>query len=910
MYPSWKRTSILALAVGVTCVGCRIDPAPDQQGDRAFSRMIIDPTEAIFDLETTREALPVSSLELVASKAGVWRANPADRVLFEDDGIEIVKGSGLVSISREVAWEAEGIDALRMLISRPNLTGRQPRFFWAGPGEQFSGPRSVAITESSPGELGASLVDHSEWHGQVSKIRIDISPPEMGETTVHSIQGLRYVYGEDDIASATNTNWKVEVDHDLRNSVVVAAGHPVVWRVDDLTGEELEFSVGFVGTGSGVLRFDVSSQNLRGEWESVFEADSRAASAEPDLGWREARIDMRSQGPIQAVKFEVVPEKQTQGFAGFGVVANPVVRTRRAEASTPNVLIISLDTLRADRLAMYGYHQTTSPNIDRWAKRSGVVFANTVASSPRTLPSHVSMLTGLDCLSHGVNHLVPAPLALETLAETLRNENYTTAAIVGGGLMNPNFGLAQGFDEFYHYPGWPGGFGELEVELDRALEKLSRLSDRPFFLLFHTYEIHDPFHEREPFSDGCYSDFGGDSARDFIYGALPRPRSPDDHYLLYYDLMKWKKGEPVSSAVAVGEDELALVNCLYDSGIAYADSQIDRLLSELEESGVLEDTLVVVTSDHGESLGEKGLFKHANLFENNLMIPLVFGFPGGQYGGQDFDHQVGTIDIVPTVLDYLGIENRSRIDGESLLPIVRREGEPHRPEAWSYAAYENRGVSLRIDNQVKYIYNNTAMSSSRGNEELFNLADDPGELENLAPDDPVAAKGLHDRVMSFYESKTTSTRVVVHNRECGIVEGTIRSKGLMTQLKTFDSAHVGIEPVTENKIKIEVLRDRRMVLFLESTDSMDIEITASGCSPDKPTSAVQRSIGSGGVNRKMYFGLTDLGWQDFADEDLFHRGAPAAGVTIDALDEPEEGESDVLTEDAVLDQLRSLGYVQ
>ena len=910
MTTSWKTILTVALALGILGLGCRLDPARDQQADHVSSRLIVRPTEVLFDIQMMRDAAPVSPVDLVAGAAGVWTASPADQVLFGGDGIDIFEGSKLASISREVAWEAEGIDALKTVVSNLSTAGRRPRILWAGPDEVFSESRSSLFTETTSGELVASLADHPNWRGRVSKIRIDLPPPTTGKTTIHSIRELRFVYKESAVAAATESNWKVEIDNDLRNSVVAAVGNPVVWRTDNLTGKDLEFSFGFVGTGTGALQFDVSTQSQDGEWESLFGADSRTTSNEPDRGWRSAQIDLSSQGPIQAVRFEVHPGEESRRFAGFAVVANPVVRSRRSTPSVPNVVIISLDTLRADRLAMFGYHTTTSPNIDEWAAESGVVFQNTVAASPRTLPSHVSMLTGLDCLSHGVNHLAPAPLSLETLAETLRNEQYTTVAAVGGGLMNPNFGLAQGFDEFYHYPGWPGGFGELEVELDRALEKLSRVSDRPFFLFFHTYEIHDPFHEREPYSDKCYSDFGDDSARDYIYGALARPRSADDDYLLYYDLMKWKKGEHVGSAVPVGSDELELVSCLYDSGISYADAQIDRLLGWLEQRGLLENTLVVLTSDHGESLGEKGLFKHAYLYENNLMIPLVFRFPGGQNGGRSFDSQVSTVDILPTILEYLGIDDESRPDGESLLPMIQGEEESHRPEAWSYAAFENRGISLRIDNQLKYIYNNTAMSPAHGHEELFGLRDDPGELVNLAPGDPDAAEKLRDRLTSGYLSRSSSTRVVIANHECMVVEGTIFSKGLITQLKAFDLDPRSFAPVSEDQIDVEVLKDRRMVLFLESTDSLDLLIAANGCGPDRPASATTRSVGVGDVDRKIYLGLTDQGWQEFADDDSLLRGAPAASVAVDGLAGLMGGESDMLADDAVLDQLRSLGYVQ
>jgi len=872
--------------------------------------MIEKPTELQFDIQTTRAPVPAPISDLVAGGVEVWTARTGDPVTFLSDRIEVAGGREFVTLIREVTWQSDGFDALQLAISNLNTSGRNLRVYWAGPGERFSDSRSSIAVETAPGVSVVTLVGHPKWSGRVSRIRIDIAAPGNGKTIVRSIQPMRFEYDLDEIASAVETNWKVDLDDDLRNAGLVAAQRPLVWNFDEPQRGFLEFSYGFLGASEGAVKLDVTARKRDGEWISVFESGHRRTPNESAAAWQEARIDLSPHGPVQAVKFGLVPVDASQLFAGLGVVANPAVSRPATKDSRANVLLISLDTLRADRLATFGYQKTTSPNIDSWATRSGVVFRNTVAPSPRTLPSHVSMLTGLDCLSHGVNHLSPAPPTLEMLAEILRHNEYATVGIVGGGLMNPSFGLGQGFDEFFHYAGWAGGFEELEVELANAFEKLERVKDRPFFMFFHTYEIHDPFHERTPFSDGCYSDFTRDSASDYVYGELARLRVAEDQHLLYYDLVKWKKGEHISSAVPVDADELELVNCLYDSGISYVDSQIDRLMGQLEDSGVLENTLVVVTSDHGESLGEKGLFKHAYLYENNLMVPLIFRFPGGQYGGQVFDQQVSTVDILPTVLEYLEIDVATELDGESLLPMIEGQVDVHRHEAWSYAAYENRGLSLRINNQIKYTYNNSAMSSAHGNEELFRLAGDPEELQNLAPEDPDTVHGLRDRLTSYYESRSTSTRVTIENRECEVVEGTIRTKGLMTQLKALDISSESLEPISQNQAKFRVLKNKLLKLYLESTDALDIRIAANSCGPERANSTVQRSSDLGDARTRIHLGLTNRGWQEFANEESLRRDVPAASVVIEALAGDTGKIPDVMTDDAILEQLRSLGYVQ
>lgn len=892
--------------IGTT--GCR---EPVQPVNPSVTTMIVQPRDVRFDVETFRELVPVSMPDLVAGGVDGWIARNGDPVIFSGERIEVAGGRDFVSLISKVAWEAAGVDAIEFEISNLTRSARGLRVYWAGPNGDFSESRMSRAVGLGDERSIVQLAGHSGWTGGISRIRLDIPCPAGGETIVRSIRPVRFEYDHDGIASAAESFWKVELDDDLRNAGLVTAQLPLVWTFEDPRAGVLEFSYGGLATVGDDLQLGVAVRNLGGEWFPVYEVDRLDEPNGSDSTWREARLDLTDHSPILAVRFTLSHRNESVRFAGLGVIANPALIPSKRRASPANVVLISLDTLRADRLASYGYDRVTSPLLDARAARSGVLFRNTVAPSPRTLPSHTTMMTGLDCVTHGVNHHSPAPGTLQTLAEVLRGHGYRTMATVGGGLLNPNFGLAQGFDEYYHYAGWAGGFEELEVELGKALEKLNRGKGRPFFLFFHTYEIHDPYHKRAPFTDGCFSDSTEPQSGDLIYGAIPRSRTPEEGYSLSFDLKKWIKGQPVSSAELVPKGELTLVNCLYDSAISYADLQMERLLNRLDELGVLDDTLVVVTADHGESLGEKGLFKHAYLYENNLMVPLIVFLPNGRHGGSVVDRQVGSVDIFPTILDALGIEAPADVDGRSLMPLIRGEDDPNPTSGvWSYAAYENRGLSLRIDNQVKFIFNNSANPWITDVEELYRLSNDAEELENLASVDPETSGRLKQRLASYYRAKTTAAKLEVENTGCDVVRGTIGTGSLFTHLKSVDAVSGRVHDVSDHRAGINIVKGDSLQVFVESSEKMEIDLEAVGCGLDGSAARLRRSIAleDGGVG--LFLGLTESGWQAFEDGESLASSERAAQLTLGGPGRVQQSGGDPLDEDAVLEQLRSLGYVQ
>ncbi|HSF20215.1 MAG TPA: sulfatase-like hydrolase/transferase [Vicinamibacteria bacterium] len=368
-------------------------------------------------------------------------------------------------------------------------------------------------------------------------------------------------------------------------------------------------------------------------------------------------------------------------------------------AASFDVVLITLDTTRADRLGVYGYEKAETPNLDRLA-REGIRFADAVSPAPITLVAHASMLTGLDPDHHGVRHngqyrLDPSRV---TLAEVLRENGYQTAAIVSGFVLDARYGLDQGFDRYDDrttpLSGQPfSGLGERNAEAttDAALEWLGgRDESKPYFLWVHYFDPHSEYKPPEEYASR--------------FSASP-----------------------------------------YDGEIAYMDSQIGRLIAELEKTG--NDLLVVVAGDHGESFGEHSEHGHSRfLYESTQRVPLLLWSPGALLTPQVVDGAaVGLVDIFPTVLELLGITDDSRTDGVSLrLAPKDRERTVYME---TMAGYLESGwaplFGLRR-HEDKFIH--------APKPEYYRLPDDPGERENLYPksedEDPVStlSSRLSDRL--------------------------------------------------------------------------------------------------------------------------------------------------------------------
>ncbi|MEW6379509.1 MAG: tetratricopeptide repeat protein [bacterium] len=355
-----------------------------------------------------------------------------------------------------------------------------------------------------------------------------------------------------------------------------------------------------------------------------------------------------------------------------------------------NVLLITIDTLRADHLGCYGYRAIQTPNIDALA-RQGVLFWQAFTPVPITLPSHVSLLSGLYPHQHGVLDNGSFSLKKETLtlAEILKERGFSTGAIIGSFVLDSTFGLDQGFDDYNDHLPKQQTTMAVHFSERRAAEvtglALSRIRDHknrkrfPFFLWLHYFDPHAPYEAPEPFK-GRYS------------------QSP------------------------------------YDGEIASVDHCLGTLFQELKKQGLFDQTLIVLTADHGEGLGEHQESTHGNfLYDSTIRVPLILKLPKNAPDGdpKQVKSLVRTIDVLPTILDLAGLSAYipKKIDGLSMLPLIRRSQDQNnerclRCETFSPLFHYGWSPELGVRTaQWKYI--------EAPKPELYYLIQDPGEKVNL-----------------------------------------------------------------------------------------------------------------------------------------------------------------------------------
>jgi arylsulfatase A-like enzyme/Flp pilus assembly protein TadD len=383
------------------------------------------------------------------------------------------------------------------------------------------------------------------------------------------------------------------------------------------------------------------------------------------------------------VKKLILTRKRTLQATGLVLtsILALLILAARAGGADMNLLLVTVDTLRPDRLSCYSPKHLETPRIDALAAK-GVLFERAFAHDPITLASHANILLGMTSLAHGVsdNSLsIVAPDNL-TLAELLKGRGYATGAFVSAFPLDSRFGLDQGFDVYDDsYPAKPtseGLFSERPAE-KTITAALKWLSDKkgPWFCWIHVWDPHAPYAAPEPYAS----------------------RFKDKPY--------------------AGE-------------VAYVDAELGRLLDELGQKGMIGQTVVVLTADHGESLGEHGEMTHGYFaYNSTLCVPLVISAPGAKAARvKDY---VSHVDIFPTVCDLLAVDKPSSLHGDSLAPFLKGKTRKARPIYFeSLDAYLNRGwAPIRgvIENGKKYIESPIP--------ELYDLETDFAEEKNLAADE-------------------------------------------------------------------------------------------------------------------------------------------------------------------------------
>jgi len=585
------------------------------------------------------------------------------------------------------------------------------------------------------------------------------------------------------LKSAQRSSWKLTLGHEVRNGLLAPPGSSVTYRLDVAGDCELRVGYGVPAGDRHPVVFRATATDAEG-FESLLFEHRVEAGDDFDGQWREAAVSLRPwRGRELMVTLETSAAREFDLSLGIPLWANPhVVMAGGGEYDGLNLLVISIDTLRADRMSLYGYPLETTPFIDAWARDNGVVFSTVVAPSPWTLPSHVSLFTGLDAMRHGINHDVGGIRAeagavrvtsLDMMAEKLAREGFETAAFTGGAYVHPQYGFAQGFDRFAYWPDRRKDALELEIGIDRTLEWMTERSGSPFFAFLHTYAVHDPYRVRQPYFDRVAP---ADLERPKGRVALFSPKNDPATGFQQQNRFVFRPQGGESRDLDMTDEDRRMVGAMYDSGVAYADAQIGRLLHEMTRRGLSDRTIVVLTSDHGESLGERGQAGHIFLTDDNLLVPLVIAVPGGLGVGRVVHDQVRLIDILPTLYDLLDLRPAPGLDGVSLVPLMSDGSSPVPPIAWSYSAAANRGLAMRVDGKLKYIINNTAWAPIAGEQQLFDLTGDPAEIHDLASEDP-RSEELRASTMSEFQQRAIGLRLRVQSGD-GHLVGTIRGPAI------------------------------------------------------------------------------------------------------------------------------------
>jgi arylsulfatase A-like enzyme len=423
--------------------------------------------------------------------------------------------------------------------------------------------------------------------------------------------------------------------------------------------------------------------------------------------------------------------------------ANTLANLPLTSSTLPNVLLIVLDTVRAQNLGLYGYARATSPNLERWAKQ-GVVFDWALSNAPWTLPSHSSFFTGKFPHQLSANWTSPLDGTYPTLAEMLSKRGYETAGFVANLVYaSAEHGLARGFSRYEDYPISLGQFlfGSTLAQrasdqpivrrltgFDDILDRKSardirssfqswldaRDTKRPFFAFLNFYDAHEPYLAPMPFAE--------------MFGPRPKNRN--------FEYMGAEVERPAKWTMTPAESQAELDQ--YDATLAYLDYELGVLHQQLAARNLLDNTLVIITSDHGEQFGEHGLFSHGNsLYVQSLHVPLMISFPGRVPSAQRIAHPVSLRDLPATVLEFAQ-SDQARAFGNSLTRLWSPSRASVVPEAPLLAEVtqgfgENWYPNAKGDMRSLLFGMQHFIQNGDGKLQVYDLARDPLEQNELDP---------------------------------------------------------------------------------------------------------------------------------------------------------------------------------
>lgn len=715
---------IAAALAGAGAAGCR-----DRTADAPAWRWIESPPIYAVSASDLHDVDCVESLDFATGGL------PPGLELVEGTRIErpggglTVRGGWVaprLALRRTLA--AADAEAIRLVVS--GLRVGWVRALWTGADGAPGGEVKLHRANGTGALRDHFLVDLRGAGARPAELRLELEPTTAaGEiVTVSELCVGRVRDVGPRLAELARVPWKVTLAGDTRDALLVPRTGEIARRAAAGAPARLDFALGvLLGRAESVrvaverrAPLDPGAARAAGGAPPQRLHEVTISAAELEAGWREVELELPAADAGDAAsgaEAELVVRVEPVGASPDFVAAlgAPRVVPLGRRDQRPNIVVVSIDTLRADHLSLYGYERPTSPRLDAWARAHAAIFRRVVAPSSWTLPSHFSLFTGIDGFAHPANHssISIDASAYRFLAAQLLEAGYRTRAFTGGAYVSPDYGLARGFESFR----WWEHKDRREAELASHLELAGRWLDaaaareaagrEPFFLFLHTYEVHTPNHPREPW----FSRFHGAPDERVVDLGTPDPPAPAAGFLGGGHFVLRRPASP--DAARLAPEDAALPRDAYDSNIAYVDELLTPLLERLTRPPFAGRTLVAVVSDHGESLGEEGRAGHNFLTLDNLLVPMLVAMPDGAGRGREIASQVRLHDLYPTLLEAAGVPVPEGIHARSLAPLVAGGHESGRP-AFAYVALTNYGLALIAPDGLKLEWRNSPWRALAG----------------------------------------------------------------------------------------------------------------------------------------------------------------------------------------------------
>ena len=527
---------------------------------------------------------------------------------------------------------------------------------------------------------------------------------------------------------ADQTPWRLRVDlgGEVRDTMLLpppaTASFPV--RIaGESHGQRLRFMTGMTpdvhrGDEDGAIVV-VSFESRDGDQRELARVDVDPRNERDHRRWIPVEVDLT---PIAGLEGSLIlsatdPDGSPEPTDAL-IIATPRIEPTLGEPAGLNVLLIGVDTLRADRMSAFGYSRDTTPNLSSLASE-GVKFSSARSQAPWTLPSFSTMLTSLYPSVHGAgrgghDEWTPIDPTTTSLAEVLSRVGYETQGVVANGLISPQYGLDQGFEAYRS--GW------VMESADRDAERVSEFIDShrhtPWLCFWHIMDPHLPYvtadDHRADFTDSTYE--GRFTSRRGAYVPFevldPRPGR------------RWFVHEGPPPPPDLEDEDRAFVHDYYDAEIAETDAAIGRVFDVLRSSGQWERTAIAFVADHGEGLGDHDHYHHGyTLFDDQVHIPMILRVPGGA-SGVEVERPVGSIDLAPTLLGALGVQAPPFFQGVDRLSEDAPRGDAYFIE---YPTYDSSAQKGWIRGRFKYLHDPVFHTSA-----LYDIEEDPGEKVDIS----------------------------------------------------------------------------------------------------------------------------------------------------------------------------------